>query len=464
MANLRSQIAEWGSLPAAPIVAPTAGQRPGGDFPLFSWVERERYFEYKSKLLGRVLELLDLGSAETMAPDMLKEHLHGLIEDAIREDVLPLNEEEHGRLVSDIQHEILGLGPIEALLGDPSISEIMVNGARQIFLERNGKIELSNLRFDDDDHLRKVIDRIVSRVGRRIDEGSPMVDARLSDGSRINAIIPPLAIDGPVLTIRRFAMVPLQIHDLVAKQALTQDMAELLAGLVGAKANIIVSGGTGSGKTTLLNILSSFIAPNERIITLEDTAELQLQQPHVIRLESRPANVEGKGAVPMRALVNNSLRMRPDRIVVGEVRGAEVLDMLQAMNTGHNGSLATIHANTPRDALARLENLVNLSGVQIPVKVLRQQITAAVNFIVQTNRVLDGSRKVVSITEITGMEGDVISTQDIFSYEIETADSEGKIIGQFQATGVRPDFMDELVRMGIHLNPDIFSNSGPSLS
>jgi pilus assembly protein CpaF len=463
LANLRTQIAQWGNLPTASVDPPPAGRKQD-DVPYSSSAEAEGYFEYKSKLLGRVLEMLDLGSAETMPPDVLKEHLRSLVEEAIREDVLPLNEEEHGRLVTDIQHEILGLGPMEALLSDPSISEIMVNGARQIFLERAGKIELSTLRFDDDEHLRKVIDRIVSRVGRRIDEGSPMVDARLPDGSRVNAIIPPLAVDGPVLTIRRFAMVPLQIHDLVAKQALTQDMADLLAGLVRAKANIIVSGGTGSGKTTLLNILSSFIPRNERIITLEDTAELQLQQPHVVRLESRPANVEGIGAVSMRALVNNSLRMRPDRIVVGEVRGSEVLDMLQAMNTGHNGSLATIHANTPRDALARLENLVNLSGVQIPVKALRQQITAAVNFIVQTNRVLDGSRKVVSITEITGMEGEVISTQDIFSYEIETTDADGQMIGQFRPTGVRPDFTDELVRSGIHLNPEIFNASGLNLS
>jgi pilus assembly protein CpaF len=317
-------------------------------------------------------------------------------------------------------------------------------------------VELTDIQFDDDAHLLKIIDRIVSRVGRRIDEASPMADARLPDGSRVNAIIAPLALDGPSVTIRRFATVPLKIEDLIAKEAMTPAMAQLLSGFVKAKANIIVAGGTGSGKTTLLNILSGFIPENERIVTLEDTAELQLQQIHVVRLESRPPNIEDKGAISMRALVRNSLRMRPDRIVVGEVRGGEVIDMLQAMNTGHSGSLTTIHANTARDTLGRLENLVSMSGVQLPMKALRQQIVSAVDVIVQTARISDGSRKVISISEITGMEGDVITMQDIFTFEIKTTDANGKVIGRFKPTGVRPKFADEIEKHGIHLDPAMF--------
>lgn len=458
MGDLRQQIAAWGGGGG---VAPAMGTTPGHKAEA-AVVRSELpaagtdYFELKAMVHEKVLGRLDLNLAESLPPDQLKAQLGLMVGDVVREMVLPLNEAENDRLTLDLQHEILGLGPLEELLSDASISEIMVNGARRVFVERRGKIELTNIRFDDDQHVLKVIDRIVSRVGRRVDEASPMVDARLEDGSRVNAIIPPLALDGPTLTIRRFATVPLQIGDLVRKQALTEDMSALLAGLVRSKANIIVSGGTGSGKTTLLNILSGFIPGDERIVTLEDTAELQLQQPHVVRLESRPANIEGKGAISMRALVKNSLRMRPDRIVVGEVRGGEVIDMLQAMNTGHNGSLATVHANTPRDALARLENLVALAGVQIPLKALRQQIVAAVHFIVQTARILDGSRRIMSITEITGMEGEVITTQDIFVFDISGTDGAGKVVGEFRPTGVRPMFWEELVRHGVHLNPSMF--------
>jgi pilus assembly protein CpaF len=422
--------------------------------------ETSGYFEIKTRLHQKLLARLNLKEVEAFAPDRLKEHLKGAAIELIEEEALPLNEIENDRLVRDLQNEIVGLGPLEPLLADPTISEIMVNGPRRVFVERRGKVELTDIRFDDDAHLLKVIDRIVSRVGRRIDEASPMADARLPDGSRVNAIIAPLALDGPTLTIRRFATVPLKIDDLIAKDALTPAMAQLLSGLVKAKANIIVAGGTGSGKTTLLNILSGFIPATDRIITLEDTAELQLQQIHVVRLESRPPNIEDKGAISMRALVRNSLRMRPDRIVVGEVRGGEVIDMLQAMNTGHSGSLTTVHANTARDTLGRLENLVSMSGVQLPMKVVRQQIVSAVDIIVQTARISDGSRKVISISEITGMEGDVITSQDIFTFEIENTDATGKVIGKFKPTGVRPKFADQIQKYGIALDPAMFDPNG----
>ncbi len=374
----------------------------------------------------------------------------------MQEEALPLNEPEKQRLVSDLKHEILGLGPLEPLMADSSISEIMVNGHQQIYVERAGRIERSGARFNDDAHLMKIIDKIVSRVGRRIDESTPMADARLPDGSRVNAIIPPLALDGPSLTIRRFAVVPLQMNDLLAKGALTPAMARLLAALVRVKCNIIVSGGTGSGKTTLLNILSSHIATHERIITIEDTAELQLQQDHVIRLETRAANIEGRGEVSMRSLLKNCLRMRPDRIVLGEVRGGEVIDMLQAMNTGHDGSLTTIHANTPRDALGRLENLVGMGGMNLPMKALRQLICSSVHILVQASRLSDGSRKVTSIQEISGMEGDVITTQEIFHFERTGTAPDGGVLGRFRATGVRPRMAHKIETFGIALPEGMF--------
>jgi pilus assembly protein CpaF len=341
-------------------------------------------------------------------------------------------------------------------MADASISEILVNGFDHVYVERKGRLELAPTRFNDNDHLMKVIDKIVSRVGRRIDESSPMADARLPDGSRVNAVVPPVAIDGPVLTIRRFSVVPLRMADLIDKHTLTADMAELLAGFVKAKVNILISGGTGSGKTTLLNILSGYIPEGERIVTIEDTAELQLQQRHVVRLETRTANLEGSGEVSMRALVRNSLRMRPDRIVLGEVRGSEVIDMLQAMNTGHDGSLTTVHANSARDALSRLENLVGLGGVNLPVRALRQQISSGIQVIVQISRLNDGSRKVTSIQEVTGMEGDIITTQEIFLFERLGMNPDGSVHGRFRATGVRPKLSERLAAYGIALPENLF--------
>jgi pilus assembly protein CpaF len=419
------------------------------------------FYALKTKLHQKLLTRIDLAAAESLTSDQLRSQLRGLVEVLIDEDALPVNEKERSQLVTELQNEILGLGPLEPLLADPAISEIMVNGYQSVYVERGGRIELSKVRFNDDSHLLKIIDKIVSRVGRRIDEASPMADARLPDGSRVNAIIPPLALDGPSLSIRRFAVVPLQMQDLLAKRALTNGMAELLAGMVKAKTNIVISGGTGSGKTTLLNILSSFIPGNERIITIEDTAELQLQQDHVVRLETRPPNIEGKGEIPMRLLVKNSLRMRPDRIVLGEVRGGEVIDMLQAMNTGHDGSLTTVHANSPRDALGRLENLVGMGGVNLPVKALRQLIASAIHVIVQATRLSDGSRKITSIQEITGMEGDVITTQEIFYFERTGVNPDGSVLGRFKATGVRPLLADKLRTYGIELGEDIFDPSRP---
>ena len=414
------------------------------------------YYEAKVKLHQNLLSRLDLAAAETMPSEQLSLKLKELINTLIDEDSLPVNHDEREQLISELQNEILGLGPIEPLLADPSITEILVNGYDKVFIERRGRLELVPIQFNNDEHLLRIIDKIVSRVGRRIDESSPMADARLPDGSRVNAIIPPIALDGPTLSIRRFSVVPLKIDDLIEKRALTKGMAEFLAAMVRAKTSILISGGTGSGKTTLLNILSCFIPEGERIITIEDTAELQLQQSHVVRLETRPQNIEGKGEIPMRALVRNSLRMRPDRIVLGEVRGGEVIDMLQAMNTGHEGSLTTIHANTSRDALSRLENLVTMGGVVMPAKTLRQQISSAIHIVIQTARLTDGSRKITSIQEITGMEGDVISMQEIFTYERTGTGANGLVLGNFRATGVRPLVAERIKTWGIELSEDLF--------
>jgi pilus assembly protein CpaF len=394
-----------------------------------------------------------------MPPDQLRAQLKDLVIALIAEDALAINGQERLAIITDLQNEILGLGPLEPLLADPTISEIMVNTYDTVFVERRGRLELTNIRFGDNDHLMKIIDKIVSRVGRRIDESSPLADARLPDGSRVNAIIPPLALDGPSLTIRRFAVVPLEMKDLVEKASLTQEMAELLAGMVKAKVNILISGGTGSGKTTLLNILSRYIPEGERIVTIEDTAELQLQQRHVVRLETRPANIEGAGEISMRTLVKNSLRMRPNRIVVGEVRGEEVIDMLQAMNTGHDGSLTTVHANTPRDALGRLDNLMSMGGLNMTARSQRQQICSAISVIIQVNRMSDGSRKVTSVSEISGMEGEVITLQEIFKYEQANVAAGGDVEGRHQATGVRPKIIERLQTSGIMLREDIFNPS-----
>jgi len=372
------------------------------------------------------------------------------------EENAPLSAASRQRVVRGIENEVLGLGPLEALLEDSSIADILVNRFDSVYVERHGRLEKTKLTFRDDAHLMNIIDRIVTGVGRRIDESSPMVDARLKDGSRVNAIIPPLAIDGACVSIRRFTKEKLSTDDLIAIGSMTESMAELLGAIVKARLNVLVSGGTGSGKTTMLNILSGFISPRERIVTIEDSAELQLQQPHVIRLETRPANIEGKGEVNQRELVKNSLRMRPDRIIIGEVRGGEALDMLQAMNTGHDGSLATLHANTPRDALGRLENMISMAGLQLPMTAMRSQITSAIDVVLQLERMEDGTRRITSIQEVQGMEGDIITMSEIFQYERHGLDEEGKIIGRYTATGLVPKFADILQQRGLMVDVGLF--------
>jgi len=418
--------------------------------------EHKPYQELKSRIHRKLLDRVDLAVMESMPPDKLREEIKILVERLIAEENLAINDAERQSLVRDIQHEVLGLGPLEPLLADPTISDILVNTHRQVYVERHGRLELTKVRFENDEHLIKIIDKIVSGVGRRIDESSPMVDARLPDGSRVNAIIPPLAIDGPILSIRRFAVVPLRMDDFLQYKSLTPGMAQVLEGLVKARVNMLLSGGTGTGKTTLLNVLSGFIPTTERIITIEDAAELQLQQPHVVRLETRPPNIEGKGEVTQRILVRNSLRMRPDRIIVGEVRGAEVLDMLQAMNTGHDGSMTTVHANSPRDALTRLENMAGMAGLSLPPKAMRQQISSALTVLMQISRLSDGKRKLVSLQEITGMEGDIITMQEIFTFEQTGIAADGTVLGHFQATGIRPKFVDRLRVHGITVPDELF--------
>jgi len=415
------------------------------------------YVKLKNKLHHRILEKVDLVSLESMSESKLRQEIATLVELLLTEDPAQINDIERRMLVRDIQNEMLGLGPLELLMADSTVSDILVNSYDQIYVERRGKLELTDVVFSDEKHLLRIIDKIVSRVGRRIDESSPMVDARLPDGSRVNAIIPPIALDGPMVSIRRFAVIPLKMRDLVTRyKSLTPDMALLLEGLAKSKINMLISGGTGSGKTTLLNILSGFIPETERIVTIEDAAELQLQQDHVVRLETRPPNIEGKGEVTQRALVRNALRMRPDRIVIGEVRGGEAVDMMQAMNTGHEGSLTTIHANTPRDAIARLENMVSMAGINLPHKAARQQIASAITVIVQVNRLTDGQRKVTSIQEITGMEGEIITMQEIFAFKQTGMAADGKVSGHVQATGIRPKFADKLRNHGVNLPDAMF--------
>jgi pilus assembly protein CpaF len=415
-----------------------------------------RFENIKVKIHQKILSLVDLRSMESMTPEQLRVDLKMLGEKLLDEDGLAINEVERHAIVQSIQNEMLGLGPIEPLLADPTVSDILVNGPYKVYVERSGKIEVTDVHFDSESHLLRIIDKIVSRIGRRVDELSPMVDARLPDGSRVNAIIPPLALDGPILSIRRFSVVPFTMQDLIKFNTLTAEMAELIQGLVKAKVNLMISGGTGSGKTTLLNVLSCSIPPNERIITIEDAAELQLQQPHVVRLESRPQNIEGKGEVNQRALLRNSLRMRPDRIILGEVRGPEVLDMLQAMNTGHEGSMTTIHANTPRDALTRLEHMMSMSGMLVSPKAMRQQITSALSVVIQISRLSDGKRKITSLQEITGLEGDIETMQEIFKFEQMGVTADGVVLGQFTATGIRPQFERRLRTRGITFSEDLF--------
>lgn len=414
------------------------------------------YQELKMRIHQKLLERMDLTVIETMPLDELKRQLRFLVERLVGEETAPINELERERIIEDIQHEVLGLGPIEPLFADPSISDILVNTYRRVYVERRGKLELTPITFRDNAHVLKIIDKIVSGIGRRIDESSPMVDARLPDGSRVNAIIPPVALDGPILSIRRFSVIPLSMNDLIEYKSLTPTMAALLEGIVKARLSVLISGGTGTGKTTMLNVMSAYIPPNERIVTIEDAAELQLQQPHVVRLETRPPNIEGKGEITQRSLVRNSLRMRPDRIIIGEVRGAEVLDMLQAMNTGHEGSLTTVHSNSPRDSMTRLENMIGMAGISLPPKVARQQIGSALNVVLQIGRLSDGKRKVISFQEITGMEGDVISMQEIFVFDQKGVDKDGTVRGHFRATGIRPKFVDRLRVRGVTVEDEWF--------
>jgi pilus assembly protein CpaF len=409
--------------------------------------------ELKSRIHARLLETLDLNQIETGDPAVVSERLATTIRALMLEEGRLLTEGDTSRLIEEIRNEVLGLGPLEPLLQDFEISDILINGARQVYIEKHGKLQLTDVGFQDDQHLLHVIGRIVSRVGRRVDEASPMVDARLPDGSRVNAIIPPLALDGPSVSIRRFGKDPLRIENLVEVGALTREMVDFLRAIVLGRFNIIVCGGTGSGKTTMLNCLSGFIPPDERIVTIEDSAELSLQQPHVVRLETRPSNLEGKGEITQRDLVKNCLRMRPDRIIVGEVRSAEVLDMLQAMSTGHDGSIATVHANSPREALGRLEMMMLLSGVQLPERAMRQQIAAAVNFFIHVSRNSDGTRKVMRISEVAGMEGEVIMMQDLFEYVRTGTAANGRLEGHHQATGIRSVYEARLEVAGIRTRP-----------
>jgi len=417
------------------------------------------YEELKAKVHQRVIELLDLTVASLMAEEQLAQELSHLVEQILQEGKVALNQRERGQMVQDILHEVNGLGPLEPLLKDHTINDILVNSHKQVYVERYGKLERTAVRFRDEAHLRRIIERIVARMGRRVDESSPMVDARLADGSRVNAIIPPCALDGACLSIRKFSKDPLQVTDLIEKRSLTPEIAELLRGIVRARLNVLISGGTGCGKTTILNILSGFIPTTERIVTIEDAAELQLRQDHVVRLETRPANIEGKGEIAQRDLVRNALRMRPDRIVVGEVRGAETVDMLQAMNTGHDGSLTTVHANSSRDALTRIETMVAMAGFDLPSKALRHYISSALNVIVQLSRLSDGSRKVVSVQEVSGMEGDVVTMQEIFKFEQTGMDQNGKVKGRFRATGIRPKFAEKFQAMGIQIPHELFDAS-----
>jgi len=410
----------------------------------------------KERLHRQVIDTLDLAIVAKLDNHLLKLELDKLVQEMLEKESVPLSMKEREILIADIQHEVMGLGPLEPLVQDQTVNDILVNRADQIYVERAGKLVLTDVKFRDEAHLRKIIEKIVSAVGRRIDESSPMVDARLLDGSRVNAIIPPLALNGSSLSIRKFSKDKLQIDDLVNKRSLTPEIAELLRGIVEARLNILISGGTGCGKTTILNILSGFIPSDERIVTIEDSAELQLRQEHVVRLETRPPNVEGRGEVTQRELVKNCLRMRPDRIVMGEVRSGECLDMLQAMNTGHDGSLTTIHANTPRDCLTRVETLVAMAGLNLATKALRHYISSAIDVILQMTRLSDGSRKVTSLSEIVGMEGETITLQEIFLFQQTGLDEERKVHGQFKASGVRPKFVERFKALGITCDPSIF--------
>jgi pilus assembly protein CpaF len=412
--------------------------------------------ELKRLIHGKLVDKLDLSRVSDLAGDTLRREIRLVVERLCDTENPLLNRMERERLIDEVLDETFGFGPLEMLLKDPTISDILVNGPHKVYVERRGKMEKCDVKFRDNDHLLQIIDRIVSKVGRRVDETSPMVDARLPDGSRVNAIIPPLALDGPSMSIRRFGSNPLKLEDLLNFKAFTPEMAMLMEAAIKARLNILISGGTGCGKTTLLNTLSSFIPAEERIVTIEDAAELQLQQDHVVRLETRPPNIEGKGQVTTRDLVRNALRMRPERIIIGECRGAEAVDMLQAMNTGHAGSMTTLHANTPRDAQARLETMIMMAGLELPIKAMRQQIASAVDIVIQANRLQGGPRKITSVCEVMGMEGDVIIMQEVFRFKQIGIDQNGRSFGQFEATGVRPTFVPRLEAAGIKLPSNLF--------
>src|ERR1700751_4242402 len=417
---------------------------------------RTDYSAVKTAIHRKLIQKLNLDKLSEIKREDVRREVSQLLESLVVGESAPMNLQERERLSQEVLDEVFGLGPLEPLLADPSVSDILVNTYKRIYIERRGILEVTPVQFRDDAHLMSIIDRIVSAIGRRVDESSPMVDARLADGSRVNAIIPPLSVDGPCLSIRRFGHDRLTAEDLLQNETMTPPMLELLQGCVKARLNVLISGGTGAGKTTFLNVLSSYISNRERIVTIEDAAELQLHQEHVVRLETRPANIEGKGAIKQRQLVVNALRMRPDRIVVGEVRSEEALDMLQAMNTGHDGSLTTVHANTPRDALTRIETMIAMGATNLPERAMRQQMSSAVQLVVQQTRLSDGSRKVTSISEITGMEGDIITMQEIFVFEKVGVTQDGKVIGRFRATGVRPKCCERLKASGIHVPGDMF--------
>jgi pilus assembly protein CpaF len=427
--------------------------------PITAPVTRTDFGTVKATIHRKLIQKLNLDRLTEVNREDVRREVTQILEALVVGESTPMNLQERERLAQEVLDEVFGLGPLEPLLADPTVSDILVNTHKRVYVERKGILEMTSVQFRDDIHLMGIIDRIVSAVGRRVDESSPMVDARLADGSRVNAIIPPLAVDGPCLSIRRFGRDPLTADDLLQNNSLTPAMLELLRGCVKARLNILVSGGTGAGKTTFLNVLSSYISNRERIVTVEDAAELQLHQDHVVRLETRPANIEGKGAVQQRQLVINSLRMRPDRIIVGEVRGEEALDMLQAMNTGHDGSLTTIHANTPRDALSRLETMVAMGSLNIPESALRRQIASAIDVVVQVSRLSDGTRKVIALAEITGMEGDIVSMQDIFVFRKRGIRDNGEVLGEFIPTGIRPKFAEKLLVSGIQLPISMFEHA-----
>lgn len=457
--NLTSTQKNSQAEPKAKITPPTPNNNSSGKAPAPTGLNAARlkqFQELKTQIHRKMVDRLDLSNIEGLDKEDLRKQIRAVVAELCDEENTLLNYQERERLMTEVLDETFGLGPLEVLLSDPTITDILVNGPHSIYIERHGRLEKTEVTFKDDTHLLHIIDKIVSKMGRRCDEVSPMVDARLQDGSRVNAIIPPLALDGPAMSIRRFGADPVRIQNLLEFKAFTQEMVNFLEACVISKLNIMIVGGTGSGKTTLLNNLSSFIPHNERIVTIEDAAELILQQPHVVRLETRPPNIEGKGQITQRELLCNCLRMRPDRIIVGEVRGAEALDMLQAMNTGHEGSMTTIHANSTRDAQSRLETMVAMSGFELPVITIRQQFASAVNLIVQASRLKGGRRRIMSISEVLGMEGEMVIMQEIFCYKQEGITEAGNAYGNFWATGIRPTFMDRLQTSGIEISPDMF--------